>query len=143
GEPSMVDLELQELDPDEAADLAAALLQEAEPAAISQAESIALEAAGNPFFISELVSYAQVRGEGTPVPGRAASVSDVIRARSSRLSRQARQLLEVLAVAGRPVDLRIAKRAAQISGGGHAELSQLRAAHLVRTRSAEGSEQVE
>ena len=140
----MIDLELQELDPAEASDLAAALLkEEAEAGSISQAESIALEAAGNPFFISELVRYRQVRDKGAPASRRRVSVSDVIRARSSRLSGGARQLLEVVAAAGRPVDLRIAKRAAQLSGGGHAELSQLRAARLVRTRNADGSEEVE
>ena len=46
-------------------------------------------------------------------------------------------------MAGQPVDLHVAKRAARISGGGHAEIHQLRAAHLVRTRKTEGAEQVE
>jgi predicted ATPase len=143
GEPAVVDLELQKLDPVEATELATALLKEGEATPVSQAESIALEAAGNPFFISELARYAQVRDAGTQASRRRVSVSDVIRARSSRLSDGARRLLEVVAVAGRPVDLRIARRAAQISGGGYAELSQLRAARLVRTRSADGSEEVE
>jgi eukaryotic-like serine/threonine-protein kinase len=166
--PSMVDLELQELDPAHAAELTAALLKEAEPAFLPQAESIAREAAGNPFFISELVRYAEVRGdlqtrssvlpegrfsgnsEESITPGtatqawmRALSLSDVIRARFSRLSMQSLRLLEVVAVAGQPVDLQLAKRAARISGGGHAELHQLRTAHLVRTRKTEGSQQVE
>ena len=143
GESTVVDLELQELDPAEAAELAVVLLKEGEATPVSQAESIALEAAGNPFFINELVRYAQVCGAGTQASVRRASVSDVIRARSSHLSDGARQLLEVVAVAGRPVDLRIARRAAQISGGGYAELSQLRAARLVRTLSADGPEEVE
>ena len=71
------------------------------------------------------------------------SLNDVIRARFSRLSAATRRLLEVVAVAGQPVDLDVAKRAARISGGGHAEIHQLRAAHLIRTRKTEGAEQVE
>jgi eukaryotic-like serine/threonine-protein kinase len=142
GAASVVDLELQELDPPDAAQLAAALLQDGQAASVSEAENIAHEAAGNPFFISELVRYAQA-GAGTPASMRATSVSDVIQARLSRLSPEARQLLEVVAVAGQPVNLRVARRAAQIGEGGQAELSQLRAARLIRIRKTEKSEQVE
>ena len=156
GASSVVDMALEELDPPQAAELAAGLLEEAQSSVIAQAQSIAREAQGNPFFIGELVRYAQMREELQANPEEASklaagtqpgmtvhSLNDVIRARSSRLSAATRRLLEVVAVAGQPIDLHIAKRAARIGGGGHAEIHQLRAAHLIRTRKTEGPEQVE
>jgi tetratricopeptide (TPR) repeat protein len=151
-----VELALEELDPPQAAELASGLLVEGRSSAKAQAQSIAREAQGNPFFIGELVRYAQMRAElqadpeefsaqvaGTQTGMAEPSLNDVIRARLSRLSESTRRLLEVVAVAGQPVDLHLAKRAARISSGGHTEIHQLRAAHLVRTRKTEGAEQVE
>ena len=156
GALSRIELALEELDPPQAAELAAGLLEEAQSPVTAQAQSIAREAQGNPFFIGELVRYAQVRSEShanpedVSAPGAGTqermalpSLNDVIRARFSRLSATTRRLLEVIAVAGQPIDMHIAKRAARLSGGGHAEIHQLRAAHLVRTRKTEGAEQIE
>lgn len=168
GASSTVDLELQELNPPQAAELAASLLNDPQPTSISLAATIAREAGGNPFFIGELVRYTEIRGEthttdsilseggfwedtvkfaapstGTEAQMKVRALNDVIRGRYSSLSTQTRRLLEVVAVAGQPVDLRVAKRAAGISSGGHAELNQLRAVHLIRTRQTEGAEQVE
>ncbi|HZY59752.1 MAG TPA: AAA family ATPase, partial [Candidatus Binataceae bacterium] len=151
-----VDLALEELAPAQAAELASALLEEAPSSPVAQAQIIGREAQGNPFFIGELVRYAQMRtelqanseefaapGAGTQAGMAVPSMGEVIRARFSRLPAATRRLLEVVAVARQPVDLQIAKGAARISGGGHAEIHQLRAARLVRTRKTEGAEQVE
>src|SRR5260370_9942189 len=143
GARSTVDLALQELDPPQAAELAAGLLKEAQSSTIAQAQSIAREAQGNPFFIGELVRYAQAPGVDIQARMQTPSLDEVIRTRCSRLSAQTRRLLEVVAVAGQPIDLHIAKRAARIMSGGHAEIHQLRAGHLVRTRKTEEAEQVE
>jgi hypothetical protein len=140
---STVDLGLEELDVPQATKLATTLLQQVPSSNIAQADLIAREAQGNPFFISELVRYVQAQGADTQPLVRVPALNEVIRAWSSRLSSSTRRLLEVVAVAGQPVDLQIAKRAARISGGGHAEIQQLRAARLVRTRKTEGAEQVE
>ena len=139
---STVDLALQELDPPQAAELASVLLEET-PSANAQAQSIAREAQGNPFFIGELVRYAQAPSVDIQERIQTPTLDEVIRARCSRLSAPARRLLEVVAVAGQPVDVHVARCSARISGGGHAEIHQLRAAHLVRTRKTEGAEQVE
>jgi serine/threonine protein kinase len=61
-----------------------------------------------------------------------------------RLPDEARRLLEVVAVAGRPVDLAVAARAAAIEGRDQAALAPLRAGHWVWTHATpDGGEEIE
>ena len=134
---AMLEQRLQELAllplPAEAAlDLARTLIGARTEESVSGA--LAREAAGNPFFICELARHLLE----SPAAGDAAALdSDVslermLSERMARLPGDARSLLEVLAVAGQPLEDTVACQAAGLSGGGSAALEQLRGGHLIR-----------
>lgn len=130
------DIEIGELLAEEARELALALLAGDERATTARAEAIARESRGNPYFIEELSRFPQ---GGAPDPGRAdvtteVTLNEVIEARVSRLSVAARRLLDVVAVAGQPIELDVAYRSAELERDGPRVLADLRAAHLVRMR---------
>ena len=131
----------------ECRDLARALLIGSSGEDDAVAESIARESGGNPFFLSELVrsigSGADLlsgRTEGAAEAG--VSLDGVIRQRVSRLPASARRLLEIVAVAGRPVAFSVAREAAELESRENV-LEVLRTGHLIRTRGAAGREEIE
>src|SRR5262249_46448328 len=63
--------------------------------------------------------------------------------RVQRLPAGARRLLEVIAMAGQPLELGIAKQAAGLAPEEHVTLSVLRSGHLIRTRDRSGQEEIE
>jgi hypothetical protein len=96
------------------------------------AEAIARQSGGYPFFIHELVRYLR---EGSPLGAeetRDFTLGRVLWARVQRLPAEARRLLEVVAIAGRPLPLEDACHAADIEGGGPRALASLRSARLLR-----------
>jgi eukaryotic-like serine/threonine-protein kinase len=95
-------------------------------------EKIARESGGNPFFIDELARYARIEG-GSRKSGET-SLEEVISSRVAQMPEDARLLLEVVSVAGQPIDREVASQAAQLSAGDHQAVTLLRTAHLVRTR---------
>jgi len=111
----------------EARKLALALLERTgQPAA--HADAVAHESGGNPFFVFELVRYLQI------APGGAYSaLDDVIRARVAQLPAPARRVLEMVAVAGRPLLPSIAARAAGAEADERSSIALLRLAHLLRS----------
>src|SRR4029453_2673835 len=130
-----------------ARDLTLALLgAEASPMG---ADEIARESGGNPFFLSELVRYAQT-GLDPSEAGRVAreaarggvTLEDVIRSRIRRLPDSPRRLPQVLAVAGAPLPPALARHAAGLEGD-EAPLDLLRADHLIRTRSSGDRDEIE
>lgn len=80
----------------EATDLARQLLGRAG----AEAEAVARESGGSPFFILELVAHAQTEA-GSAAAGLA--LDEVLWSRMGQLSEETRRLLEVVAVAGRPL----------------------------------------
>ncbi len=110
--------------------LAVALLEEAR-ASTAPAESIARESGGNPFFVHELVRYvsSQPGDEANKVP----PLAEVLLARAEALTEDARELLEVVAVAGKPIPEAVARRAAGARKQHPRTIAELRTAHLVRT----------
>jgi serine/threonine protein kinase len=119
---------------------------EVSPELFARAESIARESAGSPFFVSELVRHVQAgaelddrAGAGGDAGGREATLGEFLRARLERLPPEARRLLEVVSVAGTPVQQVLARQAAELSPDGAsgrdgaATIALLRAGHLVRT----------
>jgi tetratricopeptide (TPR) repeat protein len=133
-----------ELPPAEARELASALLGMDSPPSLERTEAIVREAGGNPFFIGELVRHSEMGGERGPIAGgEGGTLQAVIRARASRLPEEARRLLEVVAVAGRPLGLAAAGRAAALEGREQTSLAPLRAGHWVRTRVTPDGEEIE
>ncbi len=127
GAPALHDLEVVALADHEAHELASSLLGD-----ISDADTIASaivrESGGNPFFVEELARHLLQSDGARP---RVAALQDVVASRLSRVPEESRRALEVIAVAGQPVDQIVAARAA---GADDIHiLDALRHAHLVQS----------
>lgn len=96
----------------------------------ARAQEIARESHGSPFFALELARHV-ARGEtGTRA---LATVDDVVRARLASVPPDARAILEIAALAGVPLPLRVVERAARLSSDPLAPLRWLGARSLVRS----------
>jgi serine/threonine protein kinase/tetratricopeptide (TPR) repeat protein len=93
-------------------------------------ESIVREAAGSPFLLEQLTHYGMMN-ERAATAG--ISLTTMLEARMEQLPAGARQLLNVLAVAGRPVDETVALSAAGLAGDAHQLLLRVRAAQFIRS----------
>ncbi|MEP7122281.1 MAG: AAA family ATPase, partial [Byssovorax sp.] len=142
---------------EDAVSLALALLDsDPDPRGASRASPalaavIAAESLGSPLFLAELVGTA-LRGRVSPGSARAAddgegaslstvalagvSLDGLILDRIAALSAEARRLLEIYAVAARPVAQGIAAVAARLDARDPAALRALRSARLVRSQGA-------
>src|SRR5450432_137896 len=119
--------------------LARSLLAERDQAPLA-AETIARESGGNPLLLQQLVEYlnAQPGAERTALLGTPdLSLDHVLRARVASLPLTARALLEVVAVAGRPIALEIGNEVAGLAAGDREAVSTLRAQRLARTKDGE------
>jgi serine/threonine protein kinase len=130
------EIALEQLTGDEARDLARSLLHEPSGEA-ERVEAIAREAGGSPFFIVELARFSEATGLGMH------DLDDVIRSRISLLPDVARELLEIVAVAGRPIASAAANAAANLHADDAAMQARLRADHLLRTRVRSGREELD
>jgi hypothetical protein len=97
------------------------------------------EAGGHPYFVCELAALARGHGVGPTVP----SLDALVRAGVEELPEGARRLLEVVALAGRPVSRAAAGRAADLGDEGPGMYGVLRAARLVRGRDAADRDEIE
>ena len=151
-------LELGTLPPSAALTLARALLAgdgSAEPPNDEVAVGVAAEAEGLPFFIGELVQQYKAGAPRLRAAGERAQPVTLERAildRVAALPESAQTLLQVLCVAGGPLEQGIALDAAEASdphaaernhGQGRAALALLRAARLLRTRGGNPSDAAE
>ncbi|MGH9175426.1 MAG: serine/threonine-protein kinase PknK, partial [Vicinamibacterales bacterium] len=148
------DLEVGELDPGEARQLAQALLKGQNDQSRVLAETIAHESHGSPFFLDALVQHSQTFGPLRPTPrepgtedmpqrGAELTVESLIRDRIAGLSPAARRLVETLAVFGQPLPASLASRAADLAADELGAIAVLRAARLTRTRVTDGGEEIE
>jgi predicted ATPase/DNA-binding SARP family transcriptional activator len=124
--------------------LVAERLSPAQADAARLAGWLANNAEGNPYFLTELVRFAQraglLRPDGTldrealaAAPILPATVQNLIRSRLIRLSPEARRALEVAAVAGREFDFELVQAVAgQAETAALDALDELRAAGLIR-----------
>ena len=117
------EIEVGPLDHDDARGLARGLLGGRADDAI---EAVVRESEGNPFFVGEL---ARLAARGTSTVGLAGAVA----ARVGELPATARRLLDVIAVAGRPISREVAIRATDSAVRIPPLLDSLRDARLVRT----------
>ncbi len=113
-------IDLQPLSPDASLALAQAVLG----AGDARAEAVARESRGSPFFALELARSDR---------SGATTIDEVVRARSSAVPDQARAILELSALAGIPIPLRVLERAAQLTSDPMVSLRWLSARSLVRT----------
>jgi len=118
-----------------------------------QAEAVATEARGNPFFAHELVRWVQQTeadltglqaGDGVraSTPARV-RLESVLQARVEALPDAAREVLEAVAVAGRPVPRSVLRLATDVGPREHDAVDLLRGTHLLRVRDTGGEEAVE
>jgi eukaryotic-like serine/threonine-protein kinase len=130
---------------DEARALALQLLGHDDEIAEKQARMIARESGGSPYFVYELVEHLKAGGELEDRSQFTGSISldDVLWARIQRLPENSRNLLEVLAVAGRPLRQADVTRATGLGPSGFTALASLRSDHLVRGTGAGALDDVE
>jgi eukaryotic-like serine/threonine-protein kinase len=138
-------LALATLEPTDALGLALTLLGGEDQAASSHAAAIARESCGNPFFVAELVRYVQADiGLLRQVPvADELALDEVLWARLRRLPEEARRLLEVVAVSGRPLGRADASRAAELGASEQRVLPILRSGRLIRSTGPPEQDEIE
>jgi len=135
------EVQLGELAGNEAHDLARALHLDTTGSS-GRVDAIAREAGGSPFFIIELSRFSESSGLSELDSGEMA-LDHVIRSRIAQLPAGGRDLLEIVAVAGRPIMAKAANAAASLRPEDEAMLARLRADHLLRTRRRAGRDEVD
>ncbi len=104
------------------------------PGAEARAQAFARESDGNPFLLDQMVRAAMALGGDRE--GQALSLGEMLAARLGQMPSGARELVGVLAIAGQPLDARVAYRAAGLEGDERPLVTRLRLAHLVRAGAA-------
>ena len=132
-------IRLGPMPPDDAQDLARKLATRSDATLLVDAGSIALEAAGHPLFIHELVCHAVASGDGTA----ALRLDDALAARIALLDAPARELLECVALAARPITRGVVARATSLEGNDTYRLANLLCAANLVKRSGAQAEKLE
>jgi hypothetical protein len=99
---------------------------------------VAAEAEGSPFFVGELARYALQTGADTDADR--VSLEHAICSRVAHLDHDACEVIELLAVSGRPTPGRVLAQAAGSTAMTHRALDRLRGAQLVREAGANAYE---
>ncbi|MBI3824062.1 MAG: protein kinase [Planctomycetes bacterium] len=135
------DLVVAALEPAESRQLALELLGPDTPATQEQADAIARESGGSPYFIHELAQHVH---EGAALATTAQiNLDEVLQQRVARLPADSRALLEAVAVSGKPLRQADAYHAAGLNSESPAPMTLLRVNHFVRSTGAEGNDEVE
>jgi serine/threonine protein kinase/tetratricopeptide (TPR) repeat protein len=123
------EIELRELGSGEANELALALARDAGGDLDSLSAAIARESRGIPFFIGELTRYAEAGGGAALA---SVDLNEVIHDRLARIPQRSRRMLEVVAVANRPLSRELVWRAAGFDSDDPGAFGILRSARLIR-----------
>jgi hypothetical protein len=154
------EVEVELLEHDEASALALALMGEMNPSESSDqrrlVEVIARESSGNPFFVAELVRHVHAgateqltstSNRATDLTGGADSdklvLDEVLWSRIERLPEEARRLLELIAISGRPLRLTELSQCAGLAQDERLALAPLRAGRLIRSTGRAETDEVE
>jgi serine/threonine protein kinase len=135
------ELALGELDPPQVRTLVAALADADEDAVGRLMDLVHHESGGNPFFVHELTRLAMSTGR-TMTAGEV-TLESAVSARLANIVGPAARLLQVLALAGRPLSPHVVLSAAGVASVDYGLLTSLRAAQLVRARQTDQSEELE
>lgn len=129
-----VDVRVEPLAREHAVELALAMMTQKGEEARRRAEIMAKEAAGSPLFIVELVRFRQTGLANTTAhTDPEVTLDQVLRARIDHLPPPARSLLDVVAVAGKPIAQRRAFTASALGKEEPAAIARLRNGRYVRT----------
>jgi serine/threonine protein kinase len=103
--------------------------------AIALTDAIALESGGHPYFVQELVRYASTRNFRVPANATFGilDLDEALWLRVVDLPDEARRLVEIAAVSGKPLRLDVARAAGRVSDPTGRAISRLRYEHLLRT----------
>jgi serine/threonine protein kinase len=146
------DITVGPLDPGDSQRLALALLHGSDDGAQRMARAAARESQGSPFLVGELVRHNMNLLAGQPEgvsarPGGATldvlTLSQMVAQRMDRLSDDARRLLEVVAVGGRPLPVVVAAQASGTDERAEEAIAAARARRFLRTGLRDGVEIVE
>jgi serine/threonine protein kinase/tetratricopeptide (TPR) repeat protein len=122
-------IEVGPLEREDAEQLATQLLQKPNE---GLAKRIAQESQGSPYFVDELVRFAQT---GDVVEGLPVRLDDALYQRISALPEEPSELLRMVVVAGGPISEDVVLSAADLQGApGRRAVALLRAEHLIRSR---------
>ncbi len=127
-------VQVEPLDPREARQLALAILV---PPDEDSAASIARESGGSPLLIEELARCEP------PRRGYAVKLDELVSRRLAALSGEARRMLDVVSVGGRPLPLSVVAEASGVQGGLGEAIAMAREHGFVRTGLRDGHEVVE
>jgi len=97
-------------------------------------DRIVVEAEGSPFLASQLATLAIAQPSTGDEQLARLTLEELVRSRSQLLSDGARRVLNVLSVAGRPIPLALAVRAASVLRDARSCIHELQSLHLIRTR---------
>ncbi|HEX3449899.1 MAG TPA: protein kinase, partial [Isosphaeraceae bacterium] len=127
------ELAVEALTQSEARELALALLGRDDAVSRAQAHMVGRESRGNPLFIDELVKHIQsVEPTDNWEEIGQLDLDEVLWSRIQRQPEDARRLLGVVAVSGRPISQALAFHASELGVGSRVALASLRSARLIR-----------
>lgn len=127
-------IELGALSTGETRELTQSLLGDVAADLPELADAIISEADGSPLFAQELARHALFTGGARDLAAPSIVLEDVFRERVALLSVEERRLLELLSIAGHPVQEEAAARAAETAPFERRALARLQALHLVSRR---------
>ena len=137
-----VDVRLESLSRFESHALALALADDAELG--TDLESVATEAGGSPFLVGEFVRYLRTAAErGHDTVREPFTIDVALQSRFRPLAPEARRLFDLVAVAGKPLDVDLALAAAGLDPSGRLLAYALCAASLLRITIQDGRQFVE
>jgi serine/threonine protein kinase len=139
------EIEVAEFSASEGRELARELLSDGAEGAVASADQLVAEAAGNPFLLEKLAALARGDSGFGSRPGKplGSGLDELLTDMVSDLDRPAQQLLEVLAVMGRPTRLDVATEAASLETSIWPMLKRIETARLVRLRETRRGEEIE
>jgi eukaryotic-like serine/threonine-protein kinase len=139
------ELTVEALTPSEARELALVLLGREDASAQTQADLTVQESKGNPLFVFELVQSCLARPEDvvSAPSAEVLTLDHVLWERILGLPQPARRLLEILAVAGRPLRRVEAWSAAELTGNEHQVVAVLRSRRFIRSTGPAEDQEIE